>query len=208
MKKNQTLKILNLSENNISNECFPYILDYFSTNKSLKKLNLSSNNLNNDSAKFLLQILVNNLYLEILDLSKNNLGIEGFELVCNSLQFNSVITSLDISQNKISVLENKENQNFLNFLLKNKSLKNLFFELNFFDPVLQSKLEYIICCNNRWTPSSYLPFHQRFFECVFSFFLCIKKIQKKINFKIPKFVLYEIVQRIDRKSFFHLTIFH
>ena len=36
---------------------------------------------------------------------------------------------------------------------------------------------------------------------VYSFLLCVKYTQNKLKLKIPKFVVYEMIKKIDKRSF-------
>ena len=64
------------------------------------------------------------------------------------------------------------------------------------------KLEYLLNCNLEWKPDDHLSFSEYFKKNIFTFVCCLKRIEKKLPFKFGKFVLFEMIKKIDRKSFF------
>ena len=65
------------------------------------------------------------------------------------------------------------------------------------------KLNYLLNCNLEWKPDHHLHYSSKQFKKnVFAFVCCLKRIEEKLPFKFGKFVLFEMIKKIDRKSFF------
>jgi hypothetical protein len=47
-----------------------------------------------------------------------------------------------------------------------------------------------------WSPNDHSLFPISFQKLIYQFVLCLKRMQKTINIKIPRFVLYEIIKVI------------
>jgi hypothetical protein len=66
------------------------------------------------------------------------------------------------------------------------------------------QVEFLITCNVEWNPQSHSYLFEEFYSFFFEFLICLTIKQKQFNMKIPKFVLFEIIKRIDRKDLFSL----
>ena len=68
----------------------------------------------------------------------------------------------------------------------------------------EEDLQFLLSCNFEWTPH----LHSTMFECfkssVLSLYICTHVIERKYKFKLPKFLFYEIIKMIDRKSYLQL----
>ena len=71
--------------------------------KSLKVLNLSNNNLNKEHAKLLAPAIEENTSLEFLDMSQNRLGVYGVTLLARALQKNKTLKGLNLFKNTLDV---------------------------------------------------------------------------------------------------------
>ena len=71
--------------------------------KTLKILNLSKNDITKEGAKILAPALEENKSLEYLDLSQNRLGVYGMQLIAQSLKKNQTLKGLNLFKNIIDV---------------------------------------------------------------------------------------------------------
>jgi hypothetical protein len=70
------------------------------------------------------------------------------------------------------------------------------------DEKIIQKFEYLLKCNQKWSPEIHSECSKSFKQTIQTFLLCMKCNQNKTKLKIPKFVLFEIIKVIDQKSFF------
>jgi hypothetical protein len=69
---------------------------------------------------------------------------------------------------------------------------------------ISQKIEYLTKCNQLWNSKTHKNCSFSFHQAVHTFLLCMKRNQKQTGLKIPKFVVFEILKFIDRKSFLSL----
>jgi hypothetical protein len=55
-----------------------------------------------------------------------------------------------------------------------------------------------------WNTENHKLLHEQIQKIIFLYILCLKDKQKTLLFKIPKFILYELIKKIDRKSFLEI----
>jgi Ran GTPase-activating protein (RanGAP) involved in mRNA processing and transport len=96
LQHNEVLEILDLSGNNITDAT-----QILALNQSLIVLDLSDNNLEVDGAKSLATSLANNSSLGALYLEKNNLGDDGVITLVQSLKTNKTLFALNLRDNAI-----------------------------------------------------------------------------------------------------------
>ena len=147
---NESICMLNISNNSISDLGAEEIAKALHQNKTLQKLDISNNKIHVDGAKAIAQALLENRTLLTLDISNNNicfngtkhisdcikknlilleliisnnsLFAEGAKLIAEAIQVNKILQKLDISSNKIS----DKGATFISDCLKhNKSLQEL-----------------------------------------------------------------------------------
>ncbi|XP_022808222.1 NLR family CARD domain-containing protein 3-like [Stylophora pistillata] len=99
--RNNSLKRLDLSGNNIGDAGARALAECLRDNKSLTKLCLSSNGISDDGAVALAQYLKGNASLEKLDLSRNNIADAGAAALADCLRDNTTLTTLKLSDNNI-----------------------------------------------------------------------------------------------------------
>jgi hypothetical protein len=114
---NKSLKILDLSNNNIGKNYIKELAKIIKYNKSLTKLNLSKNNIDDQGAEDLSKALKENETLKVLDLSENYI-----KEVAKIIKYNKTLTKLDLRMNCVGDSEAKE---LSNAFKDNKTLKIL-----------------------------------------------------------------------------------
>ncbi|KAJ3539631.1 hypothetical protein NM688_g6337 [Phlebia brevispora] len=105
LKRNRTLKVLNLSENKLDVQCLVSIAEAlvqslrtaFTLNNALKRLFLSSTNLTSTGAIALAEFLPESTSLLHLDLTLNNLDLAGVMALSSGLKANHVMRCLDLN---------------------------------------------------------------------------------------------------------------
>lgn len=102
LKNNKTLKTLELNGNQISDEGAKYIAEFLKENSALTKLGLGGNEIGYDGAKDIASALKNNKTLITLDLSVNKMGSNGARVIIKSLQDNYTLSTLLLSHNDIT----------------------------------------------------------------------------------------------------------
>ena len=101
--KRCTIKKLTISDCNITSGGFEKIAEaLINFNYSLKKLDISSNNLSDEGAEVISHYLSNNSILCELNLSHNRITKLGASKVAGALIVNATLRKLDISENSIS----------------------------------------------------------------------------------------------------------
>ena len=208
MKKNKTLKNFYFSDNEIGQEQTEQFCQMLKENKTLEVIDLSGNQIFFDKKEIVQQffeILGENQFLR--ELIINEVGFESSNQTDLIFQF---IRSNHPSLKKIYL--------FLNLFTKNSSIsiydslkhnfhltKIVLYEDHFRDQefwfLMKRKINFLLNCNKKWKAEKHIYFHKLFKQSVFTFVLCLKENQKNLSFKIPKFVLLEIVKKIDRRSF-------
>jgi hypothetical protein len=103
----------------------------------------------------------------------------------------------------------KENYEDLIKLLKiNKNLTKILIPTHeIFDKKFLEEFRFYCCCNKMWTARNHIKCAQEFRSACYFFLLCLNRIQKNSSFKLPKFVLFEIIKLIDRRSFWKIALF-
>ena len=99
----RTLKTLDLSYNNISDEGAVSIGNAMMVNRSITSLCLKHNKIADEGLKSLAAGLVTNSFLVSLDVGGNTVGDEGFAKLCTVLSTNDNLLELDIGDNQIGV---------------------------------------------------------------------------------------------------------
>ena len=230
LKINKNLTEINISRNSrMDAKSIQYLSEFLKSNKSLRKIVLSSNKIKEEGMKFLSNSLILNSSLESIDLSINKIGSKGLKYLSDCLKINSSLKEIDISDNRCT--EKEPIIYFLASLQKNSSVEKIFLTyffdgsfpfihvykllknnnsiVNFkhsfsFNQEEKNLLEHLILCNqksNFFGPNFKIYFSHFFLRIVFSFLCSFKVIEKLLPFKFGKFVLLEIVKKIDRKSF-------
>ena len=198
LEHNRSLQRIDLSENEIGDKGMKYLCQILVHNNSLKDLNLSNNHFTDKSINYF-----RSLNLERLDVSYNNLKKKGLKLLFKNLKSNHSLKCISFH---IPKLDSKKNFFLLVDLLKTNDTIT---ELNYtpgraIRSYVTPLVKYLLNCNVEWKPNHHLSFSKCFLDCVFLFVCCLKRIEKKLPFKFGKFVLFEIIKKIERKSFLHL----
>ena len=137
-----------------------------------------------------------NSTLTSLDLSDNEIKAPGMKYLCDSLIYNNTLSELDLSKNKIG----EEGSKYLCQVLEiNSSLKKVVLDKTSFE--IDQKIFFLLECNIEWNPFTHSLFFDEFKSTVFCFLVCLNEKQKNFFFKIPKFVKFEIIKKIERKSY-------
>ena len=194
LTQNYTLESLCIS---LDEKGILVLLDALKSNKNLRHFKICYEN--EQIHRHFSKIVEYNSSLTSLDLSKNNIDDDSFKLVCESLKTNKNISILDLSENLIS----EEAANCLFDVLKeNKTLRKINLIFNYISPRFVGNLNLHLENNFLWDPSIHSSMDKFFQKSIFSFLLILKSFGKSTNaFKIPKFVVFEIIKKIDRNSF-------
>ena len=101
IKMNQSLQILNLDFNRISNGV-AFISDALKSNNSLQILRISGNNIISEGATKIADAIKMNKTLQELYIRGNNISYDGAAAISDALKSNNSLQILDISENNIS----------------------------------------------------------------------------------------------------------
>ena len=222
LKSNSTLKKLDLEDNIFEKNGLDRLGQALSVNSTLTEIHLGFNYFIGKDLKFLK--LKENSSLINLDLSNSSLGDIGFKILCEDLRFNSSLKVLNISGcdfgGKVLILlsqflkvncclvelnmhgtEFKEDDmsSIIDSLKVNCSLTKFGFNFKIFsNKKIEKQILFLLNCNEGWSPEFHYLSNQIFKDSIFSFLLCLKRS----NSKVTKFVLFEIIKKIDRKIYF------
>ena len=94
------LEILNLSNNEISENGAISIADYITDNACLLELNISMNTIRSDGVRIIAEAIKANTTLRTLDISNNNIQDHGAAMISNC--FNKSLKELNVSNNNIT----------------------------------------------------------------------------------------------------------
>ena len=126
MKQSKTLKIINLSYNNISDGGIKCISDGLKENNTLEELDLGENSFSVAGLRYLLNSLEKNNTLKLLSVSGNKkIGDVGAEIISKFLMVNKTLTHLYLYDSNIGDL----GASFLKDALKTKNNTLIFLEL-------------------------------------------------------------------------------
>ena len=218
------MKAIYLQSNNINEDGFIYLSEALKINSTLRFLDLFYNDFNNNSAlHFSESLKVNNSLKSIFlcDTQMSDLGLKNF---CGGLNQNTYLKHINISWNEIS---QTGAEFFCNFLKSNHSLKEISIKIgsmnsnilgllhealrinscieilktNDLDDDEMGEIQFFLSCNKPWTTQLHSTLLDPFKSCVESLLLVLKFYEKTNRIKIPRFVIFEIIKMIDRKSF-------
>ena len=108
LQHHSTLKVLDLSHNQINDSSFIYFKSYPKENLSLVELDFSRNYISDKSAKFFFENLVNNRCLQKLNFFDNQLQNESANAVIESLRINHSLTYINLKSNRVPIRIMKE----------------------------------------------------------------------------------------------------
>jgi hypothetical protein len=222
LKLNSSLTTLYISWNKMGDEGIKYLSESLKSNSSLTKLDLDNNKIGKEGIKYLSESLKSNSTLTKLFLCNNEIGDEGMKYLSESLKSNITLMILDISHN--CDITDEGMRYLIEALEFNSIIERVIIGKYSYDVKIPQKIKYLLDCNQRWDPEFHNEFSvsvQREFrfdqyvyvnkyhyscsisfkEAVYTFLLCMKRNQRQTGLKIPKFVLFEIIKVIDRKSF-------
>ena len=194
---NKHLKHLVYSEERIEQFEMDLLCQSLAINNSLKSLKIFDCSISIESMKILSDSLLNinlkSLVFKSVDCDPNN-----FRFFCDSLKLNHSLNS--IAFKNVSL-----NFDFFFSLIETLKVNCSLTEIalpKYYNFPLYNLLEYLIDCNKEWKPNNQFFVSPYFFKkCVFVFICCMKMIEKKLPFKFGKFLFFEIIKRVDRKSF-------
>ena len=148
---------------------------------------------------YLSQLLKKNQTLESIDLSINKIGENGANFLSESIKYNSSLTEIYMSCNRINLEGAKM---ILESLKLNSTLiKLLILNNKFHSNYIFHQFEFYTKCNESWNTSLHIDLTCSFKSSVYTWLLVAKFFERKLVFRIPKFILFEIIKKIDRKSF-------
>ena len=101
MKKNSTLKWLEIDVNQIGSEGTTALADALKQNSTLRRLSIFMNQIEAEGATALSDALKQNSTLKELYISSNQIGDKGARALADALKKNSTLTVLNISSNQI-----------------------------------------------------------------------------------------------------------
>eukprot|EP01091_Cochliopodium_minus_P016622 TRINITY_DN6291_c0_g1_i2.p1 TRINITY_DN6291_c0_g1~~TRINITY_DN6291_c0_g1_i2.p1 ORF type:complete len:342 (-),score=70.69 TRINITY_DN6291_c0_g1_i2:60-1085(-) len=198
---NKSLTTLDLSNLGIKDVPIIKLANSLLKNNTLKFLNLESNQFSDDSVRYLCESLMSNTCLERLYLKDNMISDIGVKYLVNLLKTNSFLVEITLG---LRINENGELSKLLP-KLKNEEFKDIFLQIenltksSNINPKSIEKLNYLLHCNLKWSPNLHVHCSDLFKKTVFVFSLCLKR--NGIRFKLPKYIIFEILKLIDRKSF-------
>ena len=164
-------------------------------NPKLKILRLQNNKINKKKLEILLKH-INNSSIERLSLRENEIEGEGVEKICKILENNKTMKEIDIS--KAFFIPKESYKHFVSTLKINNTLETLIYEEN---NSYHQEIKLLLECNKEWSPSLHSSLFKEFRSTLKVFLFCLREYQCAFNFKIPKYVVFEIIKRIDRKSY-------
>lgn len=122
LKRNTTLRSLQLGVNNLGNEGAKTIADALTENKSLRELNLEYNGIEREGAKVIASLLEKSGSLTSLDVGYNEIDNEGVTAIARALVSNRTLEVLSLRVNSI---DSKCAMDIASMLSKNQTLKTL-----------------------------------------------------------------------------------
>lgn len=152
--KNSSLKVLSMTENQISDEGAKSFAEFaIKNNSSIQRLFLSDNNIGNDGAESIAQALAHNHNLIYLALNANPIGKEGCKALLQALERNCFIENLEVSS------EHRLESDY------NMTISPSFYSegsLNYFDRKIKDELnDSVRRCTNRFYRSLLWITHKR-----------------------------------------------
>jgi Ran GTPase-activating protein (RanGAP) involved in mRNA processing and transport len=144
LSTNQTLEILYLSFNFISDMGVYYLVESISlNNRILKKLELDSNEITDQGAEYLSQMLKTNQILIWLSLDNNNITNQGIKLIANVLSnSNQRVEELYINGNKF--IDDQSINSLIIMIKQNQSIKKLSLENCGFTKKGKTRLQQVV----------------------------------------------------------------
>ena len=97
----KTLRVLNISDNNIGPSGTTAIANALTNSTSLEELDIGNNKLGDHGAELLSEGITNTKTLRVLNISENNIGPSGTTAIANALTNNTSLEELDMSCNTI-----------------------------------------------------------------------------------------------------------
>ncbi len=95
---NRTLLSLDISHNNLTDNCIEDLCEYLRVNKKLRILNLEKNNIGDKGLKILSEILLHNNEIKEIDISWNNISDEGMKHFKNFISKSNSIEKIFLSK--------------------------------------------------------------------------------------------------------------
>ena len=118
LQHHPTLKVLDLSHNQINDSSFIHFNSYPKENLSLVELDFSRNYISDKSAKYFFENLVNNRSLQKLNFFDNQLQNESANAIIESLRINHFLTYVNFKSNRVPIRIMKE----INIRIQNNKL--------------------------------------------------------------------------------------
>ena len=118
LQHHPTLKILDLSHNQINDSSFIYFKTFPKENLSLVEIDISRNFISDKSAKYFFENLINNRCLQRLNFFDNQLQNESANSILESLKVNHSITYINFKSNRVPIRMMKE----INIRIQNNKL--------------------------------------------------------------------------------------
>ena len=108
LQHHPTLKVLDLSHNQINDSSFIYFQSFPKENLSLIELDFSRNYISDKSAKYFFENLVNNRSLQRLNFFDNQLQNESANIIIESLKINHFLIYINLKSNRVPIRIMKE----------------------------------------------------------------------------------------------------
>jgi hypothetical protein len=204
LKSNSTLLYLSIAENPIGDKGIKYLSKVLKSNSTLTDLIIGENNFGLKGINHLCEALKSNCSLEFIEFYRTEIGAKGIERLSKSLESNNSLVSICLNKTTfeqgIECLKKslRLNSNLSEILIGCLSLTNG-------DYIIPEEIVYYLETNKiKWSLESHNLCFNSFKQAIHTFLLCMKRIQFKTKLKIPKFVLFEIIKFVDRKSFFEI----
>ena len=108
LQHHPTLKVLDLSHNQINDSSFIFFKSFPKENLSLIELDFSRNYISDKSAKYFFENLVNNRNLQRLNFFDNQLQNESANAIIEGLKINHFLTYINLKSNRVPIRVMKE----------------------------------------------------------------------------------------------------
>ena len=178
-----------------------YLSESFKLNQTLELIDVSHNFVFSQGIISLSSSLESNSSIKEIDISLNSFGDEEIKSFSESLLINSNLEVINFGFVKIN---EKKVEYLTNCLKENKTLKKIIFDESSDQQNLEKNIKFFLEANKEWNLSIHRSLDSTFKQAVFQLLLVFKELNKTKKIKVPKYVVQEIIKRVDRKSFYPL----
>jgi Ran GTPase-activating protein (RanGAP) involved in mRNA processing and transport len=102
LRTNESVTIINLGNNNITDDLIAEISESLKTNQSVININLQNNIISEKGLESLIKLAMSNKLIENINLENNNIGDAGAKIIINLLENNQLTAEINLEDNDIS----------------------------------------------------------------------------------------------------------